>query len=220
MVTDKRVQDAYADRAAEYTALFGSTDTAHEQDQRLMVRWAQSLRGPAIDAGCGPGHWTAFLADHGVDAEGIDLVPVFIEKARRRFPATHFRVATLRALEVPDGHLGGILAWYSLIHFEPAEVPLVLGEFARCIGPGGTILLGFFNGPAGESFPHAVTTAYYWSEDAMSQHLVAAGFEVQEVHVRTEPGNRPHAAIIAVRTAGGDSASPPKGPVSQCSGDH
>jgi SAM-dependent methyltransferase len=200
MVTYTRVQDAYADRAAEYTALFGSADTAHHEDQRLIARWAQSLRGPAIDAGCRPGHWTAFLADHGVDAEGIDWVPVFIERARRRFPATHFRVATLRALEVPDGHLGGILAWYSLIHFEPAELPLVLGEFARCIGPEGTILLGFFNGPAGEPFPHAVTTAYYWSEDAMTQHLVAAGFEVQEVHVRTQPGNRPHAAIVAVRT--------------------
>ncbi|MFE5839447.1 hypothetical protein [Arthrobacter sp. NPDC056493] len=77
---------------------------------------------------------------------------------------------------------------------------LVLGEFARCIRTGGSILLGFFNGPAGESFPHAVTTAYYWSVDAMSQHLVAAGFEVQEIHARSEAENRPHAAIVAVRT--------------------
>ncbi|MFE4837590.1 class I SAM-dependent DNA methyltransferase [Arthrobacter sp. NPDC056691] len=199
-MTDVRVQAAYSDRAAEYTALFGSADTAHEQDRLLISRWSQSLGGPAVDAGCGPGHWTAFLADHGVDVEGVDLVPVFIEKARRRFPATYFRVATLRALDVPNGHLTGILAWYSLIHFESAELSLVLGEFARCIRTGGSILLGFFNGPAGESFPHAVTTAYYWSVDAMSQHLVAAGFEVQEIHARSEAENRPHAAIVAVRT--------------------
>ncbi|MBD1544477.1 hypothetical protein G9E11_19985 [Arthrobacter sp. IA7] len=56
---------------------------------------------------------------------------------------------------VPDGHLAGILAWYSLIHFEPAELPLILGEFARCVKPGGSVLLGFFDGPAGEPFPHA-----------------------------------------------------------------
>ena len=199
-MTDIMVQHAYATRAAEYTALFGSTDTAHQLDQRLIAGWARSLRGPAVDAGCGPGHWTAFLANHAVDVEGIDLVPFFVEKARRRFPAPQFRVATLRALGVPDGHLAGILAWYSLIHFEPAELPLVLGEFARCMKPGGSVLLGFFEGPAGEPFPHAVTTAYYWSVDAMSQHLVAAGLKVQEVHVRAEPESRPHAAIVAVQT--------------------
>jgi SAM-dependent methyltransferase len=194
------VQHAYAARAAEYTALFGSTETAHQQDHRLIAGWANSLSGPAIDAGCGPGHWTAFLTNHGVDVEGIDLVPIFIEEARRRFPSAVFRVATLRAWGVPAGWLDGILAWYSLIHFEPAELPLILGEFARCMKPGGSILLGFFDGPAGVPFPHAVTTGYYWSEDAMSQHLVAAGFDVQEVHVRAEPETRPHAAIIAVRT--------------------
>ncbi|RAM37186.1 class I SAM-dependent DNA methyltransferase [Arthrobacter globiformis] len=199
-MSDSRVQNAYAARASEYTALFGSTDAAHQQDQRLIAGWAKSLRGSAIDAGCGPGHWTAFLVDHGADVEGIDLVPLFIEEARRRFPAPHFRVGTLRALGVPDGHIAGILAWYSLIHCVPAELPLILGEFARCVKPGGSILLGFFDGPAGQPFPHAVTTAYYWSVDALTQHLLAAGFDVQEVHFRAEPENRPHAAIIAVRT--------------------
>jgi ubiquinone/menaquinone biosynthesis C-methylase UbiE len=199
-MTDLVVQNAYATRAAEYTALFGSTGAAHEQDQRLIAGWAKSLRGSAIDAGCGPGHWTAFLANHGIEVEGVDLVPFFIEQARRRFPSARFRVATLRALEVPDGHLAGILAWYSLIHFEPAELPLILGQFARCTKPGGSVLLGFFDGPAGEPFPHAVTAACSWSVDAMSQHLAAAGFEVHEAHVRNEPEGRPHAAIIAVRT--------------------
>jgi hypothetical protein len=48
MVTDIRVQEAYAARAAEYTALFGSADAAHESDRLLISRWAQSLRGPAV----------------------------------------------------------------------------------------------------------------------------------------------------------------------------
>ncbi|MBD1544476.1 hypothetical protein G9E11_19980 [Arthrobacter sp. IA7] len=79
-MTDILVQHAYATRAADYTALFGSTDAAHEQDQRLIAGWANSLRGSAIDAGCGPGHWTALLADHGVDVEGIDLVPSSLQR--------------------------------------------------------------------------------------------------------------------------------------------
>ena len=199
-MTDGAVEVAYTRRAAEYTELFGSTGKAHELDQLLISRWAQSLRGPAIDAGCGPGHWTALLGNLGVVAEGVDLVPLFIEQAQSRFPDVQFRVATLRDLGVPDGHLAGILAWYSLIHFSPAGLPFVFYEFSRCISPGGGVLVGFFEGSPGEPFAHAVTTAYSWSIEAMSLQLAAAGFDVQEAHGRRVPGVRPHAALLAVRS--------------------
>ena len=61
-MADLVVQNAYATRAAEYTALFGSTGAAHEQDQRLIAGWAKPLRGSAIDAGCGCARW-GFLMD-------------------------------------------------------------------------------------------------------------------------------------------------------------
>ncbi|HKS02740.1 MAG TPA: SAM-dependent methyltransferase, partial [Arthrobacter sp.] len=64
----------------------------------------------------------------------------------------------------------------------------------------GTLLLVFFEGPDGEPFPHAVTTAYLLSADEMALRLARAGFEVTDVWKRSDSGTRPHAGIIARRT--------------------
>lgn len=193
------VREAYADRAEEYTALLGSMAHTHESDQQLVATWASDLRGPVIDAGCGPGHWTDFLAKLGVEAEGVDQVQEFIGRAQARFPAVTFRIGSLGDLDVPDGYAAGVLAWYSIVHLDLNELTSVLREFARCIAPGGSLLLGFFEGDAVVQFPHAVTIAYFWPVGEMSAQLKTAGFEVHEVHTRTDPGKRPHAAIIAHR---------------------
>ena len=136
-MSESIVQAAYSLRAADYTALFGSIEAAHPADRRFVSEWAASLAGPVLDAGCGPGHWTKYLADLGLDVEGIDLVPAFISYAKVQFPEIPFRVASARDIGVADGSLGGILAWYSLIHLEPDDVPGVLTEMARCVRPGG-----------------------------------------------------------------------------------
>lgn len=197
-MTDSHVQQAYALRASEYTAVLGAIDDTHELDRSLVERWAGQIGGRIIDAGCGPGHWTNFLHQRGADISGIDLVPEFIESARSRFPDASFQVSTLRALGAADGSLSGVLAWYSLIHLPPAELPPVLAELARVLSPQGHLLVGFFEGESGEPLDHAVTTAYYWSVDQMTSLLHDAGFEVIDVEKRQDPGSRPHAAICAI----------------------
>ena len=92
-----------------------------------------------------------------------------------------------------------MLAWYSLIHVPPDELVSVLAEMGRALVRGGQILIGFFDGPPGTPFPHAVSTAYYWSVGAMGQLLAEAGFEVCDVETRRDPGKRAHTAIAAVR---------------------
>jgi len=201
-VTDDGVLHAYGARAAEYESLLGSVKDMAELDRRRIERWAgglggPGLTGPVLDAGCGPGHWTHFLQGHGLDISGVDLVPEFIRSARARFPEVRFRVASIRALDLPDGHHAGVLAWYSLIHFAPTQLPSVLTEFRRILQPQGRLLVGFFEGESGEPFDHAVTTAYYWSVDGMSAMLRDAGFEVLDVETRHDPRRRPHAAIAA-----------------------
>jgi SAM-dependent methyltransferase len=151
-------------------------------------------------AGCGPGQWTKFLADQGAVVEGIDLVPSFIEQAKIRFPGIPFRVASLTSLGVPEGYASGILAWYSLIHFEPGQVSSVLQELARRLAPGGSLLLGLFEGDEVGKFPHAVTPAYSWPVEDFTRMLGAAGFDTVLHERRTDPGRRPHAAISARRS--------------------
>jgi SAM-dependent methyltransferase len=198
-MTIERVRSSYGSRAAEYTEHLGSVEAMAAEDRRVLAEWATTIHGPALDAGSGPGHWTAFLAEHGVETEGLDVVPEFVESARRRFPQLRFRLGGLEALPAADGSLGGILSWYSVIHTEPGSVPAILDEFARCLRPGGTLLLGFFDGPRIEPFDHAVVTAWSWPVEAMAVQLRRAGFEVVGTHARTDPGSRPHGAILARR---------------------
>ncbi|WOH18914.1 class I SAM-dependent methyltransferase [Paenarthrobacter sp. GOM3] len=196
------VRSAYGARAKEYTALFGTIESTHPADQALIAAWARGLDGKVIDAGCGPGQWTSFLHAQGFEAEGVDIVPEFIASARQHHPNTAFRVGSLEQLQVPDQSLAGILAWYSLIHTSPDDIAAVLAEFSRCLAPGGSLLLGFFEGEAVEEFAHAVTPAYFWPVAEMGKCLERAGFLVTSSNSRKDPETRPHAAIIATRTPG------------------
>lgn len=199
----ERVTAAYSGRADEYAALLGSMDAVHPDDRAVVDAWAAGRRGLLVDAGCGPGHWTAHLAGQGHRVCGIDAVPEFVEYARRTHGAVDadigFRVGSLDALPLDDGSADGVLAWYSVIHHEPSRISVPLGEFRRVLSPGGGLLLGFFEGPAVEAFDHAVVTAYRWPVASLAALLDEAGFDAGDVHTRTDPGHRPHGAISAVR---------------------
>jgi ubiquinone/menaquinone biosynthesis C-methylase UbiE len=200
-VTTERVRDAYTARAAEYIDLIGSIDASSGLDRDRVLAWALGIDGPVIDVGCGPGQWTAFLAGHGVAIEGIDPVTAFLEEARRRHPDVQFRLGRAEQLDVDDASLGGILAWYSLIHMAPSDIDGVLVEFARSLRPEGSLAVGFFEGPRLEPFDHAVTTAHFWPIDELSARIDHAGFAVEEVHVRTDLGARRQGLILARRSA-------------------
>ncbi len=198
-MTAEQVRSSYGSRAEEYTTHLGSIEVMAVEDRCLIAEWASTVQGRVLDAGSGPGHWTAFLASHGVEAEGVDLVPEFVESAAARFPELRFRVGDLESLPFEDGSLSGVLSWYSVIHTEPERLPSILREFARCLRPDGTLLLGFFDGPQVEPFDHAVVTAWFWPIQAMEDVLADASFEVVETHARHDEGSRAHGAILARR---------------------
>jgi len=195
------VTEAYARRAAEYTELLGSMESVHPSDRQLVDSWAELVLGPALDAGCGPGHWTGYLAGRGLDVRGIDLVPAFVEHARSTYPDQRFDLGSIDRLAEPDDSFAGVLSWYSTIHHDPSRIALPIAEFARVLRPGGVLLLGFFDGTAVEVFDHAVTPAYRWPASALEPVLEAHGFEVLETHRRTGQGHRPLGAILCRRTA-------------------
>ncbi len=197
-MTDILVQQAYSERTAEYTSALGAIDQMHALDQHRIGRWAELIGGRVLDAGCGPGHWTDFLHRRGVDVSGIDLVAEFVDGACRRFPDVTFQVSSLRHIDAADGGLKGVLAWYSLIHVPPTELPTILSELSRVLAPQGHLLIGFFEGDSAEPFDHAITTAYYWSVEQMTSLLHSAGFDVIDVETRQDSGSRPHAAISAI----------------------
>ncbi|RUR01534.1 class I SAM-dependent methyltransferase [Labedella endophytica] len=193
------VTAAYAGRAAEYTDLLGSMSAVHPSDRQLVESWADAVRGRALDAGCGPGHWTNHLDGRGLDVRGIDLVPSFIDHARATYPEVRFGVGSIDHLDEPDASLGGVLSWFSTIHHEPERIGAPLAEFARTLRPGGLLLLGYFDGISTEPFDHAVVRAYRWPAEELHRLLQAVGFDVIETHRRTAEGQRPVGAILCRR---------------------
>lgn len=199
MNRDAHVHDAYASRAAEYIGLFGRIDAAAELDRERVLAWAHSVDGPILDVGCGPGQWTSFLHDHGIDIEGVDPVATFVDEARRRHPGVAYRIGHAERLDVEPASVDGVLAWFSLIHTEPDRIGEPLQEFARCLRPGGGLAIGFCEGPEVIAFDHAVTTAYFWPIRELSARVQQAGFEVTATHARDEPGTRRQGMIVARR---------------------
>ena len=199
-MTIERASKAYGSRAAEYTRILGNIDATAPADRELISSWAHAHPdGSILDVGCGPGHWTNWLHERGIDIEGVDPAPEFVDAALRRFPGVRFRVGRAEQLDVADSSLAGILAWYSLIHLSPDRMPEVLAEFARALAPGGGLLVGCFDGARLDPFAHAITTAHYWPIDHLSLLIEQAGFAVTAHHTRVDPGTRPHGAIVAHR---------------------
>lgn len=194
-----RVVAAYGDRADEYAEVLGSMGAVHPEDRALVEAWADTTPGLLLDAGSGPGHWTAHLHRRGHGVIGVEPVPRFVELARAAAPEVDFRSGTIEATGLPDGGVGGVLSWYSLVHHRPDRVPAALDEVHRVLAPDGRLLLGFFEGPTLEPFDHAVTTAHRWPVERMVAVLADAGFTVDAVHRRTDDGARPHAAVVAHR---------------------
>lgn len=196
----ERVRQAYGELADRYVGLFGSIGQVHPDDLAMIGRYLSIRPGAVLDVGCGPGHLTAHLRSIGVDASGIDLVPEFIDHARTAHPEGRYELGSMHDLDAPDGSVAGILAWYSLIHVPPDELDAVLTELRRVVVPGGTLVVGFFDGEAVAAFDHKVVQAYFWPVDELSARLYRAGFTEVERLVRpgaAEPGCRPHAVIAA-----------------------
>ncbi|GIE78832.1 methyltransferase [Actinoplanes philippinensis] len=187
---------SYDTVAASYADLLRGR-LAEEPFQRGILGLFAELvrgRGPVVDVGCGPGRITGFLRGLGVDVFGVDLSPGMVEQARRDHPGLRFEVGSMTALEVADGSLGGVLAWFSLIHVPDEAVPGVLAQFCRVLAPGGVVLLGFH---AGEGVRH-VTEGYGGHPMNVLVHrrsaarvagwLVEAGFTVEgELVHRPDP---------------------------------
>lgn len=146
---DDRVRSSYDAVAGEYADRL--TD---ELDRLPFERWlldrvaAYADGGPVIEVGSGPGHVTAYLAEAGADATGIDLSPAMVEEARRRFPDGDYQVGDLRRLMRPTSAPGwsAVLAWYSLIHLGASEWPEALGALSRPLVSGGWLVVAVHAG--------------------------------------------------------------------------
>jgi SAM-dependent methyltransferase len=142
------IRESYDSVARTYAAHLASELSGKPLDRHLLNRFAEEVRGRGLvaDLGCGPGHVARYLHDQGVTMIGIDLSPQMIEEARRLNPELEFKVGDVRKLSLPDASFVGVIAFYSIVHLAPDELPAIMAELRRMLMPGGLILVAFHIG--------------------------------------------------------------------------
>jgi len=203
-------RDSYDAIAADYAEMFKAEPEAKPLTLAMLTAFAQTVAedggGPVVEFGSGPGRVTAYLDGLGLDIRGVDLSPAMVSLARRTYPDLRFDEGSMTDLGgFADGSLRGVVAWYSLIHLPPAEVPGVLAEFHRVLAPGGHLSLAFQVGEEvsrhTEAFGHVLSLDFHrMRPDRVAEQLREAGFEPTATMVRdAEPDERTPQACLTAR---------------------
>ncbi|XAS66731.1 class I SAM-dependent methyltransferase [Micrococcaceae bacterium Sec5.7] len=199
---------AYDTVAVDYSELLRTELAAKPFDRAMLAAFAELAKdagsGTIADIGSGPGRVTAHLHSLGLTTFGIDLSPEMVAVARREYPELRFDEGSMEALGLADSMLGGIVAWYSIIHTPPERLPVVFAEFSRVLAAGGILLLAFQTGEEPrhikQAYGHDVALdAYRLPPDRIAAMLRNAGIEVQAQLLR-EPDEferTPQAFVLA-----------------------
>lgn len=204
----ERVRPVYDMVAEDYAALLPDLRAEQPLDVAMIDEFARCVteNDPAtvLDAGCGTGRLSGYLAQRGCRVTGIDISPGMIGVAQRTHGGS-FEVGDLA--DPPGSDWAGIVAWYSLIHTATADLAAIFSGFHRVLRPDGPLLLGFQCGSGTRSIAHAYghdvdMTAELHEPDAVSAMLTSEGFSVTAVLTRN-PGasfeRHPQAAVLARR---------------------
>jgi SAM-dependent methyltransferase len=160
-------------------------------DREVLDRFAERVRGrgPVCDLGCGPAQIARYLRDRGAEAFGVDLSAGMLAQARRLNPDLRFVQTSMLALGLRSEKLGGVAAFYSIIHIPRAEVVKALAEVRRVLRPGRLFLVTFHLGSEDshheELFGQSVSLdVALFTIDEMCGYLKAADLAIEQVQER------------------------------------
>ncbi|MGC1214423.1 MAG: methyltransferase domain-containing protein [Micromonospora sp.] len=182
----ERVRRSYDTVAREYRDRLSAELAGKPLDRALLAALAeQAGPGAAVaDLGCGPGHVTAWLAERGVRAVGVDLSPEMVAVARREHPEAEFREGDLLSLPAADGEFAAAVALYSVIHLRPVELGPAFAEMRRVLRPGAPLLVAVHLGTEvrhlDEWWGHQVDVDFhFFAAETLLNALTDAGFTVE-----------------------------------------
>ena len=203
------VRHAYDTVAADYAARLPDTRAEAPLDLAMIEAFAAAVRSGedarVLDAGCGTGRMSRYLADRGCLVSGVDLSPGMVAMARRAHPDLAFAVGSLTGLPHADDQFAGVLLWYSIIHTPPSGQARIFAEAARVLRPGGHLLVGFQSGQgtrdvsaAYRRFGHEVELERYcYTADEVASQLEGSGLrEVCRLVRRAQGTERDDQAVL------------------------
>ena len=177
--------------AEEYAQQYFDELDGKPFDRDILDRFAATVkgRGRVCDLGCGPGQIARYLATRGVDAFGVDASAAMVATARRLNPKLDFHQGSFFALDLADGALAGIAAFYSLIHCAREELGRAVAELSRVLAPGGRLLMAVHAGTGEVTRDEAygkrtAFVATLFSEAEVRGALESAGLRLDELTQR------------------------------------
>jgi RimJ/RimL family protein N-acetyltransferase/SAM-dependent methyltransferase len=183
------LQQSYDQVAGDYAEEFRN-ELEHKPFDRKMLDWLVekvACLGPICDMGCGPGQIAQYLHGQGADTCGIDLSGEMVRQAQLLNPEIRFEQGDMLALEkMGDNSLGGIAAFYSIVHIPRDSVVQALREFKRILRPGGVLLITHHIGTEvvhrDEWFGKDVSLDFLFFEtEEMKGYIKSAGLVLEEV---------------------------------------
>ncbi len=108
-----------------------------EAEQAAVIDLLPQLKGlTVLDAGCGTGRYLRVCADRGAAVVGVDASPHML--ARAQDVSTHVVRGDVRALPFDNMSVDAVVCGLAL--GDVAELELAVGELARVLRPGGTLV--------------------------------------------------------------------------------
>jgi ubiquinone/menaquinone biosynthesis C-methylase UbiE len=192
-------QQGYDELAEEYVLHIYNELEHKPLDRALLNHFADEVKqqGMVCDIGCGPGHVARYVHERGVKVFGMDLSHKMVEQAQRLNPDLEFKQGDMRALDIADEALSGILAFYSIIHIEREQVTEALQEFRRVLQTRGLLFLAFHVGQEtlhiDDLWGKEVSIDFHFFErEEIEGYLRAAGFVIDATIERAPYADAEH----------------------------
>jgi len=160
-------------------------------DREMLDSFIARVRegGEIADLGCGPGQVGRYLSDKGGRVSGLDLSTAMVDLARSFHPGMTFQQGDMLHLPFADESLAGLIAFYSIIHFDQSELDAVFAEMRRVLEPAGLLLVSFHIGRETRHFDalweiKVDVDFHFFMPGDIRAMLSAAGMDVLEAFER------------------------------------
>lgn len=206
------VRRAYDTVANDYATYLPDTRAEASLDLAMIDAFIEAVGTGAdvrvLDAGCGTGRMSRYVADRGCRVEGVDLSSNMVAMARRDHGDLVFTVGSLTDLPHPNDQFAGVMLWYSIIHTPPSGQQQIFDEVARVLRPGGHVLVGFQAGEgrrdlsqAYRQFGHEILLErHLYTADQLAARMLAAGLsEVCRLVRRAQGTERDDQAVLLAK---------------------
>ena len=206
----KEGYDAQAQRYHDWT--LSKPSLREPQVEKVLSLLPDASSASVLELGCGAGiPSTKMLAERCGSVVANDISSTMISLARRHLAdagvsaKVTFEEGSMTGLDFPEAKFDAVVAFYSIIHLNPANQKLIFERIRDWIKPNGILLVNL----ATVALPGLVIKGWldmkaaYWSsfgQEENSRLLGEYGFEILSCEISEDAGDAKFGWFIARRT--------------------